>query len=440
MRRLARISALAWLVLTAIQPPAALAAGTEPDEPGPRGPQPGQAAPIVVLLSWDGVRHDYPDRVALPALAQMAERGVRAGRLIPVLPSNTFPGHVSLATGTYPDTHGIIDNHFLDRQRGVYRYSADADWLEAEPLWIAAERQGVPAATYFWVGSETDWRGQGTRYRIAPFESGRPEDEKVDQILEWLALPESQRPRLVMSYWSGADSVGHDHGPDSSEVVDMLEVQDRQLERLLAGIEELGLWPRMTVMVVSDHGMTEIGRYLDIRAALAEAGIAARVIGSAVANVYLDDPGQAEAAVAVIESLAPARAFTLAGLPTGLRLAHPGRSGDVVALTEPPYTFSRPAGMAGYAQTLLHRLGASFGGHGYDPRHPDMGGIFYALGRGVPDDLVLPEVAQVDVAATVARLLDIDPPRQSEGRPIPGIGEHLLTSPVGTRATGTSSD
>jgi hypothetical protein len=34
---------------------------------------------VVVLLSWDGVRHDYPDRAALPGLARMAADGVRAG-------------------------------------------------------------------------------------------------------------------------------------------------------------------------------------------------------------------------------------------------------------------------------------------------------------------------------------------------------------------------
>jgi predicted AlkP superfamily pyrophosphatase or phosphodiesterase len=120
------------------------------------------APPIVVLLSWDGMRHDFPDRGEYPGLARMARDGARAAGLVPVYPSNTFPGHVSLATGTWPDRHGIVDNHFLARTRGEYRYEADADWLLAEPLWIAAERQGVPTATYFWVGSESDWRGLGT--------------------------------------------------------------------------------------------------------------------------------------------------------------------------------------------------------------------------------------------------------------------------------------
>jgi predicted AlkP superfamily pyrophosphatase or phosphodiesterase len=107
--------------------------------------------PVVILLSWDGVRHDYPDRTALPALARMAQQGVRAARLLPVFPSTTFPNHVALATGTYPDRHGILDNQFCDRARGFFFYGNDASWLEAEPLWVSAERQGVKAGVFFWV-------------------------------------------------------------------------------------------------------------------------------------------------------------------------------------------------------------------------------------------------------------------------------------------------
>ncbi len=389
---------------------------------GPAGQE-----PIVVLMSWDGVRHDYPDLTDLPGLARLAGEGVRAGRLTPVFPSNTFPGHVSLATGTYPDRHGIIDNHFYDRDGRQYRYSADADWIEAEPLWIAAERQGIPTATYFWVGSESDWRGQGTRYRIAPFDGDRPESAKVDQMLEWLALAEDERPRLIMSYWAGADHEGHDHGPDADAVVEQLQAQDQQLQRLLAGIDGLGLWPRTTLIVVSDHGMAEMARFLDLPGALEDAGIAARSVGSAVANVYLEDQGELDAALAAVSALSPARVYRRSDLPPELRMSHPTRSGDLVLITEPPYTFSRPPGAAGFLRSALYSLGwRRFGGHGYDPQLADMGGIFLAMGRGVPPRLVLPEVQQIDVAATVARLLNIEPPRDSEGHAVRGIGEHLV--------------
>ena len=115
--------------------------------------------PVVILLSWDGTRHDYPERAQTQALARMQREGARAERLVPVFPSSTFPNHVSLATGTHVDRHAIIDNRFTDRSGRTFEYSNDASWIEAEPLWIAAERQGVRAAVFFWVGSESDWRG-----------------------------------------------------------------------------------------------------------------------------------------------------------------------------------------------------------------------------------------------------------------------------------------
>jgi hypothetical protein len=388
-------------------------------------------APLVVVLSWDGVRHDGPDRGEFPGLARMARDGVHAGRLIPVYPSSTFPAHVSIATGTYPDRHGIIDNQFIDRSRPPgadrYSYSADADWIEAEPLWIAAERQGVPSATYFWVGSETDWRGQGSRHREAPFDGDRPEADKVDRILAWLALPDDARPRLIMSYWAGTDSVGHDRGPEHRAVTVQLQRQDVQLQRLLDGIDSLGLWPRTTLLVVSDHGMTETGEFLDVAGALADADVPARVTGSAVAQIYLEDPGQAATARQALAALEPARVYDRSEIPAAWRLAHPNRSGDLTVTVAPPYVLSWPSGLAGTLRSLVQVLGGSFGGHGYDPHHPDMAGIFLAMGRGVHTDLVLPEVQQIDLAATVARLLGIDPPRQSEGRPIPGIGQPLMT-------------
>jgi alkaline phosphatase D len=209
-------------------------------------------------------------------------------------------------------------------------------------------------------------------------------------------------------------------------VTRQLQDQDAQLARLLSGLDHQQAWRYTTLLVVSDHGMTEIGRYLDIAAALQDAGIAATVTGSAVANVYLDNPAHTDRALDAISALQPAQAYRRDALPDHLRLSHPSRSGDLVVITEPPYSFSRPAGLAGYLSSWLHAVGVSFGGHGYDPRHPDMGGIFLAMGRGVPAELMLPEVYQVDVAPTVARLLRMEPPRQSEGRPVRGIGEHLI--------------
>jgi predicted AlkP superfamily pyrophosphatase or phosphodiesterase len=379
------------------------------------------AAPIVIVLSWDGMRHDYPDRGDFPALARMATEGVRAKRLTPVFPSSTFPGHVSMATGTYPDRHGIVDNVFLDQERGRYAYSGDASWIEAEPLWIASERQGVKTATYFWVGSETDWQGQGTSYRVAPFDSGRPESEKVDQILEWLSLPEADRPRLIMSYWAGADSIGHDDGPDSDTVVAQIAAQDVQLGRLLDGIDARGLWPRTTLIVVSDHGMTAWTEVLDLNGALLAAGVDAVAIGGAVVHVHLKsavpDDEMRTKLEKILDDVPGAVIHKGNALPESYRLQRHNRIGDWVLVLPPPYAATRARGTELWLMKAATWVGKTFGMHGYDPALPDMGAIFLAMGRGVPAEPP-GEVRQIDLPATVARLLDIEPPKDSEGASI----------------------
>lgn len=381
------------------------------------------SAPTVILISMDGVRHDLPDRGELPAFRRIEREGVRAARLVPVYPSNTFPGHVSLATGTWPDVHGIVDNRFFDRERGAYSYETDASWIQAEPLWVAAERQGVTAAVLFWVGSETDWHGVGARYRVAPFDAKMDEAAKVERILGWLDLPAAERPHLVMSWWHGVDGVAHEKGPDHPDVDRALAGQDRQLGRLLAGLDARGAWASTTLLVVSDHGMTTVDTTVPVRARLDAAGVDARlVLGTAVAHVFLHDASQLERAEEALAGLGGVTVTRRDDLPESLRLRHPTRTGDLVLRTDPPRTF-REIGLGRRAAAAVMRVAAGWkvGLHGYPPDRPDMGGIFFALGRGVPRGERLGPVRMVDVAPTVAALLGIAPPRQSEGRPLAAL-------------------
>ena len=380
------------------------------------------ARPVVILLSFDGVRYDYLARGPLPAFERIAREGAQAEALVPIFPSTTFPSHVALATGTYADVHGVVGNKFLDPKLGKFDYGNDASFLDAEPLWVAAERQGVPAAVFFWVGSETDWRGVGARYRKAPFDGKVGEEEKVAQILAWLDLPAAERPGLVMAWWHGADHAGHEHGPDASETRDALRAQDRVLGTLLAGLDARKAWADTTLVIVSDHGMTTYTKSLDVRSVLSEAGVGARVIHSmATAQIHLRKPEQAARAIEVLRSVPGLTAWRREELPAELRYQN-ARVGDVVALAEPPLALL-PAGDRGARFGGLARLfGRALGAHGYDPaRFPEMHGIFVALGRGVPKGARLPRVRAIDVAPTVARLLGIDAPASSEGVAIEGL-------------------
>jgi predicted AlkP superfamily phosphohydrolase/phosphomutase len=91
-------------------------------------------------------------------------------------------------------------------------------------------------------------------------------------------------------------------------------------------------------------------------------------------------------------------------------------TGDVLVVTIPGYHLDFNAG-TGTAVGDFFQPSTFFGQHGYDPRLPEMKAIFYAAG---PDfkRRTLKDVANVDVAPTIAELLDIKPPRDSQGRKI----------------------
>ena len=277
----------------------------------------------------------------------------------------------------------------------------------------------MPAAAYFWVGSETDWNGTGASHRMSPFDPNRPEAEKAEQMLRWLRLPAAQRPRLIMSYWAGVDSIAHRTGPEDPAVAQQLRLQDAALGQLLEGLDAMNLWRTLTLLVVSDHGMTAAGQLIDAAAALADAGVEARVLGSAVANVYLEQAQDLDTAAAALATLKNVSVHQRDEIPEAWRLRHDGRTGELVVTTTPPFVLTPPSNPL---CALMPSRCLSPGGHGYQPDHPDMAGILLALGRGVEAGARLPAAHQIDIAATVARLLDMDPTAQSEGTPIDGIG------------------
>ncbi len=387
-------------------------------------PQAWCGAPLVIVMSWDGMRYDYPDRAAFPGLTRMQHEGVRAERLVAGWPSSTFPGHVTLATGTWAGTHGIVDNEFLDRVRGRYAYSSDASWLNAEPLWITAERQGVHAATYFWVGSETDWHEQHQQYRIAPFNGETPESVKVDQMLQWIDLPADKRPGLIMAYWHGADTIGHRRGPDSDAVVEQIFEQDAQLVRLLDGIGARQLWDDTTIILVSDHGMTALHGFFDLAGFLGENGYPARVFGGpGVAHVFLNDASQLDGAFALLSARKPLEVYRGTELPERFHLSAKNRVGDLVVVSDPTLPLAYPAWWVRTLYAVLGPVAGVYpGSHGFDPNLPEMGALMMAMGRGVPKGARIGTIPMVDIAPTVAKLLHIEPPLQSEGTPISEIG------------------
>src|SRR5215468_2415263 len=366
-------------------------------------PAPADAA--VILVSLDGTTPEA-GRSNMPVLGEIARRGAWARRMAPVFPTNTFPNHVTLVTGVRPDRHGIVDNAFLDPVRGLYQQDADPTWIEVEPLWSLLAAQGIPSASFHWVGSEGPWRSGRGPLAWKRFDSGLREKEKVEQILAWLAAPAGERPRLVTAWFHGADHAAHEDGPGSPAAAAALREQDEALAALVAGLDQRGAFATTTLLVVSDHGMEAVRERVDLAAALRRAGVRARVLGGGgFAKAYVSGGPEAVARAAAAARALGLEAYARAEAPPELRVDQP-RFGDLVVLAPPGVAIGG---------------GSLRGVHGYRPELASMSALFAAIGRGVPSGLALGEVRAIDVAPTVLALLGVDVPGWMEGRPIPEL-------------------
>ncbi|MGC8763015.1 MAG: alkaline phosphatase family protein [Acidobacteriota bacterium] len=374
---------------------------------------PPPAPPSVVLLTVDGVRWDYPARFALPAFAEMGRRGTRAERLLPPFPSLTWVCHATLATGTYPHRHGIAANAFLDRETDTrFAKEPEAKWLLEPPLWVLAERAGLKSAVVSWPLSDGDWKGVSPTYRRG-FQKGRggSDEENLRFVLDLLEKPPAQRPRLILCWTSGADDEGHEEGPDGEGVRRAMARCDRLLARLRKAVAARGARNPVVLLVASDHGMSAVERTLDLGALVPKRGFYPYIATSGpVANLYVKDEAQREEVWAALRRLpSDFQVYDRAACPPELHYAGCPRAGDLVVLAPPHATFRA------FSRSPVP-LPPLKGNHGYPPSNPDVQGILYLEGPGIPAGKVLPQASAVDVAPTVCRILGLPPPPDAEGR------------------------
>jgi predicted AlkP superfamily pyrophosphatase or phosphodiesterase len=254
------------------------------------------------------------------------------------------------------------------------------------------------------VGSEGVWTNGLGATHWKPYQSGIAEQKKVDQILAWLDLPANQVPRLMTVWFRGADASAHRHGPDSPQALSSLQAQDRALAQLLAGVEKRGLWPRVTLLIVSDHGMAEVDAAIDVGKRLKQAGVKATLRGAGGFTIIEAAESQRAKAEWVVGELGMELIWR-PGVPRAPMENARFGSGVIVA----------PTGTAIKRGPSL-RGKQMKGAHGYWPDAPEMGAVFIAFGRGVSQGQRLGIISNLDVMPTVLQLLQLEVPSSLQGR------------------------
>ncbi len=369
--------------------------------------------PTVILVSLDGFRYDYLDKYQPKVLNSLAKSGVRAKWMIPSFPTKTFPNHYTMATGLYPSHNGLVENNVYDFGT-VFSMSkrdevANPRWWFGEPIWVTAQKQGQIAASYFFVGTETlikneqpkNWRAYNGRV---------PNAMRVDKVLSYLDLPQSERPTIISMYFSDTDDVGHEFGPDSEEIKYAVWSVDNDISRLIDGLKARKIDKKVNVIIVSDHGManyyaknaTFLDDYFDFEK------MTERILWTNEIVQIFPKAGKEDEIYAKINNLPHVTCWKKAEIPARLNYADSNRIAPIVCSTEQGWITTSHKRYDDWTKDL-DDPNRPRGAHGYDNRYQEMQATFIAHGEAFKKGFVAEPFENVEIYNVMCKILGLKP-------------------------------
>lgn len=396
----------------------------------------------------------------LPNFGQILKNGALVREMYPVYPSFTYPCHISIITGCYPDKHGIPHNEFVKAGVHPVPWYNDRKLVKKKFLTEYAKEAGYSTCMINWPvswGADVDinlpmcmpmhYRGDNPRQ----FFDGGATKEVLDRYM-WkygylLSLycdvingtfdgfAEAVAPDIIRDYGQpdvmfvkmcDLDTVRHKLGVESEAAREQLKKHDCQLGVLMESIRRYGDFDNTNFIVMGDHGQTDIKRSLNFNRVLQEAGLqkldAEGKLESfdaychstgACAWIELRDPDDEALRQRVYDLLIDAKesgkyglgyVFTKEEAKAQFHLDGPF---DFIIEGSEPISFTYNPAAPLFTEAVPGDYKTSPATHGGLPWR-DHGTTFFACGPAFKTGAILEKANLVDEAPTMARILGIE--------------------------------
>jgi predicted AlkP superfamily pyrophosphatase or phosphodiesterase len=425
----------------------------------------------VILISIDGFHPDmYLDK-SWPTtnLQLLMKKGVYADHMTSVFPAYTHPAHAAMETGALPARSGIAYNQ-PKNSHGEWNWYYDS--IKVPTIWAAVKKAGLTTAAVMWPNTVD---GDITYNLSEIWDKDHPNDraavvrrhtipkglyEEIEENAtgkldstnmndDYLSLDENAgrmaayvlkkyRPNFLALHFACVDGMEHEYGRDGDSVRLAAQANDRAIGDVLEAIAQSGLQDSTTVIIVGDHGFSNI--HTVMRPNMLIRNVPARFIaagGSCFLYRHTDsNENDLQGIIQVVKDSLNRLSKDRRSLFRIVDRAELDRMGAdssaILALAAVPgMVFSGSMGAAG---TTSHGPGTGIqqsplegvfvpahgGHHGYDPADSLMYTGFIAEGAGIIKGGHIRELCVTDIAPLVARLLDI-PFTCPDGKLMPGI-------------------
>jgi predicted AlkP superfamily pyrophosphatase or phosphodiesterase len=414
----------------------------------------------VIVVSIDGLAAFLLNdpKAPLPTIRQLAKAGsVAQGGMKVSNPSVTWPNHSSVITGVRPEKHGVLANGVLvrgaiDVPTVVDPKRDQRDLIRVPTIIEAAHAAGL-------ITGEINWpcvRGSKSLHDSFPdvpdqvlHMSPRLRQELV---IDGILLDETQpsfaansvagrdliwteatchvirerKPNLMFVHLLNCDATHHALGAQTPAGYTANGYADMCLAKIVAATKEAGIYEKTTFIILADHGFAMTPKAICPNVVLRQAGllkVTAEKMSDArvhvfpeggIGLVYCTNPGEAAAdrekfrelmkdKEGVAEVIFPDR-FAEMGMP------HPReytQAPDAILVAKDGYAVSSTVAGENFVVANTEAK-TSLGSHGFIASLPKMNALLVLSGAGIRAGESLQSVENIDVAPTIAKLLEVE--------------------------------
>lgn len=256
------------------------------------------------ILSFDGLsRVDMEKMKKLPAFSEFIKTASGCEKVKSIYPTLTYCAHTSIATGNYPDRHGVVNNTLLQINRQKPDWYWYDKYIKTPTFQRLANENGYDILSIFWpvtagarhikynmpeIFANRWWDNQilcslrnGTPYfqyklnkLFGNLRNGFYEPELDDFThASFLYSLDHFVADINMLHYIDLDSQRHDYGFDSKEANDALVRLDNRLGDIIKKLKDKGIYDNSVIVVLGDHSSKDGNQTISPNTLLKNSGL-----------------------------------------------------------------------------------------------------------------------------------------------------------------------
>ena len=262
----------------------------------------------LVVISLDAcIGEDLEIMKDLPVLGHMIKNGTVVEKIQEIYPTLTYPSHVTMLTGVYPEKHKVNSNYqytpgcehepwnwyhtgvgckdLMDVAKEAGMTTASVSWPVSgkhpnidylvDEIWPINPNAGVDEMAGIFLGSGTaQWLFESA---VSPYVDLRVRRKQPDT--SWFTtftasdIIREYAPDLITIHLTCVDSFRHKNGVYSEKAREGVQLLDEMVRKIVEAVTYTGFLPVTDFAVISDHGQIDIDRTAHVNVAFRKAGL-----------------------------------------------------------------------------------------------------------------------------------------------------------------------